>query len=265
MKVKGPDGYLWRWGACALREELKDMTEPQLQGCYRALVEVLDGSPTNAPGLKDEVLAAVKRMRGHVREWIDLARQRHEDATAKLPVATDLQSATSAEQAELDRTQLRRQARRESERKAYQLLLDHGDWLAQPCERPLVTAIPFGCRALVVARWARCVDDLISATHNRLEAERKGQGVEAATVHEVGAWVILLRIFPMALLRQFGGGGRAAERRMKKQIDTWDSGGYIAAAFMPIRARVVRRSRRAGRQRRGRTRGHRRAPSRNYS
>ena len=183
VKVKGPDGYLWRWGACALREELKDMTEPQLQGCYRALVEVLDGSPTNAPGLKDEVLAAVKRMRGHVREWIDLARQRHEDATAKLPVATDPQSATSAEQVELDRTQLRRQARRESERKAYQLLLDHGDWLAQPCERSLVTAIPFGCRALVVARWARCVDDLISATHNRLEAERKGQGVEAATVH----------------------------------------------------------------------------------
>ena len=90
VKVKGPDGYLWRWGACALREELKDMTEPQLQGCYRALVEVLDGSPTNAPGLKDEVLAAVKRMRGHVREWIDLARQRHEDATAKLPVGGSL-------------------------------------------------------------------------------------------------------------------------------------------------------------------------------
>ena len=58
----------------------------------------------------------------------------------------------------------------------------------------------------------------------------------------------MLRIFPMALLRDFGGGGRAAEGRLRRQLEKWDSGDYLDAAFMPSRPRAVRRSRRAGAQ-----------------
>ena len=103
-----------------------------------------------------------------------------------------------------------------------------------------------------MARWARCVEDLQHAVHDHAkaarEAEADGRSVEPQRIAEVGAWVVLLRIFPMALLRDFGGGGRAAEGRLRRQLEKWDSGDYLDAAFMPSRPRAVRRSRRAGAQ-----------------
>ena len=60
---------------------------------------------------------------------------------------------------------------------------------------------------------------------------------------EVGAWVVLLRIFPMTLLRQFGGGGKRGARRLNRQPNLWDTGCYTAAAALPARPRAVRRSR----------------------
>ena len=43
VQDKADDGsLLWRRGRCALRDDLTDMTVPQLQGCYRATESAVD-------------------------------------------------------------------------------------------------------------------------------------------------------------------------------------------------------------------------------
>ena len=103
----------------------------------------------------------------------------------------------------------------------------------------MAQVIPFAQRASV-ARWVKCVGDLKKAVYDRAGSD---DDQDSAYMAEVGAWVVLLRIFPMALLRQFGGGGKRGARRLNRQLNLWDTGCYTTAAALPARPRAVRRSR----------------------
>ena len=66
----------------------------------------------------------------------------------------------------------------------------------------------------------------------------------------VGAWVIVMRVFPAAILRDAGGGGTNANSRTKRSmraaIKLFEEGEYVAAYLRPVRGRAILRSRRAG-------------------
>ena len=61
------------------------MTLPQLQGCHRALLAAADGTVASAKGKKPDVLARVEALRELERVRIQLVREGHAAATARLP------------------------------------------------------------------------------------------------------------------------------------------------------------------------------------
>jgi hypothetical protein len=153
----------------------------------------------------------------------------------------------------LDRTQQLQAARRTSELWAYTILQEEGLQLRQPCTVPLVEEVPFKLRQQVVRMYARCIGDLKAASFARATAEKgdDNAATELAKRREVGAWVIVLRVFPAAILRDYGGTGSDENssrtmREMKAAIKLWNRGDYMGAYLRPTRDRARRRSRRAG-------------------
>ena len=74
---------------------------------------------------------------------------------------------------------------------------------------------------------------------------KAGDDAAATTLarhHETGAWVIVLRIFPAAILRDYGGGGKSDNRtvrQMRSALKLWDKGDYVTAYLRPT-ARLQR-------------------------
>ena len=131
-----------------------------------------------------------------------------------------------------------------SELWAYALLQEDGDTLRQPCTVPLMDTIPFELRERVCKAYARCIADLQAAIKMR-ENAAAGDDVAAARLaahHETGAWVIVLRIFPAAILRDYGGGGvhGRTPRELRRALKLWDKGDYVTA-YLRRTPRAVRR------------------------
>jgi hypothetical protein len=107
----------------------------------------------------------------------------------------------------LDKTQRIRKARRTSEMWAANMLAED-DTFRQPCMMPTLDTVPFKLREKVIKLYVRCVGDLQAATaeHQRLAAKDDEVATKLAEQRKIGAWVIVMRIFPAAILRDAGGG-----------------------------------------------------------
>ena len=90
---------------------------------------------------------------------------------------------------------------------AAELLLE-SDMLRQPCGLPVLEVVPFAVRPDFCARFERCLKTLRTAA-----VERQLRDCEETQLAEVGAWVVVLRVFEGALLRDQGGGGARGHRK----------------------------------------------------
>ena len=131
---------------------------------------------------------------------------------------------------------LRTRRRRSENWAADWLRGEDGDYLRQPSIVPILDGVPYGCRAYVISRYCQCIRDLRWA----VEAHGREQ-TEASNKRVVGAWVVLLRVFPLSLGRDQGGGGDVGARRARAIGRVWDEGDYSAAMAKARSKKAVRR------------------------
>eukprot|EP01052_Picozoa_sp_SAG31_P007433 SAG31_NODE_354_length_17223_cov_18.708771_19_plen_514_part_00 len=116
------------------------------------------------------------------------------------------------------------------------LLGEDGDYLRQPCKVGLLEGVPYDSRPYVISRYCQAVQDLQWAT----EAYEKEE-TDANRKVMLGTWTILLRVFPLALCRDRGGGGKTGARKIRAVARVWDEGDYAAAIAHKESARAKRR------------------------
>ena len=87
------------------------------------------------------------------------------------------------------------------------LLGPDGDVLRQPAMVPILDGVPYGCRSYIVSRYCQVVRDLSWAVQENARTQ-----TDASHKRLVGAWVVLLRVFPWqcATTRVGVGSGRVA-------------------------------------------------------
>ena len=148
-------------------------------------------------------------------------------------------AAVSPAQRDLTAAQQRSFERRESEIAAAELLAgEDGDSLRKPCEIPLSDGIPFAARPAACTAYMHCLKDMQWAA-----ALAKVDPVAGAQ-REAGAWVVFLRLFPAAVLRDVGGGGETGGRRVLSLLNKWGTGKYLETYYAPVRPRNLQNTER---------------------
>ena len=208
------------------------VTKAELEGMEKALQEAQKLRPRRGSMTPEQLVIRVKELR---QQWWATEEGRQAEAKAERVRQDQMRAQEEGETGgpedgemgnERTPTQLRQDRKRRSEVWAADYLAtpEGKDKLSQPCEFTLRDRIPFAMKPAVVGAYIESLANLQAAAKQRC-----AQDTLATRKREIGAWVVVLRLFPQAILRDqatTAKGGRKGGQDVRRALDGWAQGDY---------------------------------------